>query len=104
PGEDTAILAPHLNFTAPETFRGTVSDRSDVYAIGCILHYLLTATEPIVFECSHPETLSADLDAAVCKIVATATAVDSECRYENLRWLALELRQAMQGLNAPLAA
>lgn len=79
--ERTATVVGKQCYIPPEQFRGKPTIQSDIYALGCTLHFLLTAQDPEPISVSRPrqvvETVSEELD----KIVAKATHPDAKRRY-----------------------
>ena len=99
------MLTPR--WAAPEQFEGHVDVRTDVYAIGLLLHVLLTGREFVerddVWSCAPPSQLATpgerskvagDLDA----IVMMALRADPDARYPSVRALADDLERYRRGL------
>lgn len=68
-------------YMPPEQFRGAPLPQSDIYSMGCTLHYLLTGSDPEPMEPSHPAGVNPQIGEDLDRIVATATAFDTERRY-----------------------
>lgn len=68
-------------YMPPEQFRGAPLPQSDIYSMGCTLHYLLTGSDPEPMEPSHPARVNPRIGEELDRIVATATAFDTERRY-----------------------
>jgi serine/threonine-protein kinase len=110
---ERALAKGTPGFMAPEQFRGeTRKDaRSDVYALGCLLYYLLTGSPPwsgsrdaiekamrrvprVSPRADYPElNISEGLDA----IVAKAMALQPQERYENAASLQADLQRYLAG-------
>lgn len=75
------VVGKH-SYMAPEQFKGLLSQSSDIYAVGCTLHFLITGRdpEPITESNSH-------------RIVSKATKLSKAERYQNLQELRLDLEQ-----------
>ncbi|GAB0105503.1 hypothetical protein JMUB6875_44820 [Nocardia sp. JMUB6875] len=103
-GEITATLA----YAAPEQLSGQVLDhRVDVYALGCTLFEMLTASIPfprastgaMIYAHLHeppprPSELNPRIPAAFDAVIATALAKDPNLRYQSCRALADAARAA----------
>ncbi|CAN5717619.1 hypothetical protein BH10CYA1_BH10CYA1_57650 [soil metagenome] len=74
------VVGKHA-YLPPEQFRGKATIRSDVYALGATMFFLLTGNDPEPISTSHPKkidpSISEDLDA----IVARATETSEQNRY-----------------------
>jgi serine/threonine protein kinase len=106
-----------LTYLAPERLRGEAADeRSDLYAIGVILHELLAGTPPFTGEddfdiiSAHlgddpPDlaTLAVPPPADVCAIVACALAKDRAERYPDAATMAAAIAHAARTLPPPTA-
>ena len=71
------VVKGHLLFMAPErTTHETVDPRTDVFSLGCVLHYMLAGTSPVVAfrksRDSHAIRISHTLDADIAEIVEKA--------------------------------
>ena len=77
---------------APEQLQGHTVTRSDVYAFGGTLHYLLTGKDPVPLRESHPSnfaTVSAELD----DLIARSTRLDIESRCGSITDVKSELME-----------
>jgi serine/threonine protein kinase len=84
----------HSRFTAPEQLAGGagLDQRSDVFAMGVILHELLTGSKfPGSGEGSQPPREYQDLPAVLWAIVRKATALNPKERHENINALLTRL-------------
>jgi serine/threonine protein kinase len=77
----TATVVGKHAYLPPEQFRGAAAPASDIYALGCTLHYLLTGADPEPLTSSHPilavDSVSAEMD----DFVAQCTCQDLGKRY-----------------------
>lgn len=92
----TATVVGKRSFLPPEQFRGKPTTQSDIYALGCTLHFLLTGSEPEPITVSHPilerSSISAELDA----VVAKATEPHLNNRYKNVEDIKMDLKASYE--------
>lgn len=69
----TGTLIGKQSYIAPEQFRGNAVPASDIYALGCTLHFLLTGYDPEPLSVSHPRRLNARVSSEVDELVAACT-------------------------------
>ncbi|HEY9785302.1 MAG TPA: serine/threonine-protein kinase [Candidatus Obscuribacterales bacterium] len=82
-GTATGTLVGKQSFIAPEQFRGKASTKSDLYALGCTLHFLVTGKEPVPLSVSHPRAVNENLSEGVDKLVASLTMTNPDERIES---------------------
>ena len=99
----TRTVMGKQRYMAPEQYRGKPSVRSDIYALGATLYFLLTGREPepiTVAKCKknsdNPETIPDSVDAFVSK----ATALDEAERYQSISIMNNELLKLIDALGA----
>lgn len=90
-------VAGKINYMPPEQFRGTPMPASDIYALGCTLHYLLTGEDPEPITTSFPLLLRRDISSHLSDIVAKCTALAPADRFAN----ATDLKAALAGAVSP---
>ncbi len=90
----TATVVGKHAYIPPEQFRGKANNRSDIFALGGSLHFMLTGQEPEPLSISHPKKLEARVSAELDSIIAKATAIDQNERYQN----AIEMRNDLYDL------
>lgn len=72
----TGTLIGKQSYIAPEQFRGKTSVQSDLYALGCTMHFLLTGSDPEALTVSRPKQCEASISVAVDDLVASCTQID----------------------------
>jgi streptogramin lyase/predicted Ser/Thr protein kinase len=118
PITSTGELVGTADYIAPEQIEGEPADaRSDVYALGCVLCFLLTGEAPFrrenelatLYAHGHaarprPSLLEPGLSEAIDDVVVQATAVDPAERYASAGELATNLQRAVDGAGRRAAA
>src|SRR5262249_29524560 len=69
-GQATGTFVGKQAYTSPEQFRGKATPQSDIYALGCTLHYLLTGGDPEPLSQSHPCWSNKDVSRDLNQLVA----------------------------------
>lgn len=101
-----------LTYLAPERLRGERADeRSDLYAMGVVMHELLAGTPPFTGEddfdlisahlSDDPPDLSAVAPPAVCAVITRAMAKDRADRHGSAHAMAAAIADAARGLPPP---
>ena len=104
-----------LDYVAPEQIRGqTVDARADVYALGGVLHFMLTGSVPFPRESDEarlwahlhdppprPSSLAPHVPATFDGVVAAAMAKDASLRYASAGALGRAAQAAARGDEAP---
>lgn len=88
----TATVVGKHAYIPPEQFRGKPTARSDVYAMGGTLHFLLTGQDPQPITPAHPQNFNAAVTTSLDELIARATAVDETKRVQS----AIEFKQALE--------
>lgn len=97
-GTATGTFVGKHAFIAPEQFRGKAVVQSDLYALGCTLHFLLTGQEPEALSMSDPREINATISKELCEVVTTCTNMDASSRYQS----ASQLIPILRGLASSL--
>jgi len=90
---DFGIARPHVDesdnthvvsagYSPPEQYWGDADTRSDMYALGATMHFLLTGEEPIPLQASSPRNLNPEVSQHANDVVLRATAQDKILRYQ----------------------
>ncbi|MBI4532432.1 MAG: serine/threonine protein kinase [Candidatus Melainabacteria bacterium] len=72
-------------YSPPEQYWGAADPRSDIYALGATMFFLLTAAEPVALHPSSPVSCNANVLSYVNEVVECATAQDPQSRYQSAR-------------------
>ncbi len=92
----TATVVGKQCYIPPEQFRGMPSIQSDIYALGCTMHFLLTGHDPEPMQESHPKELVESVSDKMDAIVARATAFNQDERFDS----AQSFREQLESLPA----
>ncbi len=82
-GAATGTIVGKQAYIAPEQFRGKATTQSDMYALGCTLHFLLTGQDPEALSQSHPKIIRQDVSDQMDDLVASCTALDTSERIKS---------------------
>ena len=86
------VVGKHA-YMSSEQFKGEIGESSDIYALGCTLHFLLTGVDPEPITESCPTEIVNTVSAAMNQIVSHATKFDKEKRLSNLNELRAQLER-----------
>jgi hypothetical protein len=86
------VVGKH-SYMSPEQFKGFLSQTSDIYALGCTLHFLLTGTDPEPLSESCPAKVNDSVSAELSAIVSKATTLDTDIRYSSINEMRIALEQ-----------
>lgn len=78
-------------YSPPEQYWGAADPRSDVYALGCTMYFLLTGKDSLALTVSNPKKLNPDVIDSLDRIVQRATQQDVWSRYQS----ALEMKEEL---------
>jgi hypothetical protein len=82
-GVTGTIVGKHA-YLPPEQFRGKATSRSDIYAFGATLFFLLTSKDPEPISQSCPSNSNVHVSQALNDIVKKATALKEENRFDTV--------------------
>jgi serine/threonine-protein kinase len=82
-GNSTGTFVGKQSFIAPEQFRGKACTQSDLYALGCTLHFLLTGQEPEALSTSTPRDVTPDINEELNDLVVCCTQMEPGDRYQS---------------------
>lgn len=78
-------------YLAPEQFRGKACHQSDIYSLGCTLHFLLTGCDPEPISQSSPGNENPEISVGLNRVVLKATALPLNQRYQSSNELQQDL-------------
>ncbi len=82
-GTATGTMIGKHSYIAAEQLRGKASVRSDIYAFGCTLAFLLTGQDPEALSVSHPRSVNSNVGETLDAIIARCTQLDEKDRYQS---------------------
>lgn len=84
------VVGKHA-YMSPEQFKGVLGESSDIYALGCTLHFLLTGSDPEPISESRPRKINQNVSEAMNEVVSKATKLDQAQRFTTLQELRAQL-------------
>lgn len=78
------VVGKHA-YMSPEQFKGLLGSETDIYALGCTLHFMLTGVDPEPISQSHPASVRSTVGKAIDQIVGDATKLKLADRLPNLK-------------------
>ena len=97
----TRTVMGKQRYMAPEQYRGKPSVRSDIYALGATLYFMLTGLEPepiTTARCRKNSRNAEVIPESLDKFVSRATALDEEQRFQSVAEVKIELTKLIQEL------
>jgi len=93
-GTATGTLIGKQAYIAPEQLRGKAEPRSDIYAFGCTLFFLLTGSDPEPLAVAHAKESNKSISFDLDKLIAQCTAQEANDRPST----AAEITRRLNGL------
>ncbi len=97
-GTATGTMIGKQAYIAPEQLRGKANPRSDIYAMGGSLFFLLTGQDPEPLTASQPATVKSGVNPQLDKLIGSMTAMEDEDRPKSARTVWEQL-QELRGLH-----
>lgn len=94
----TGSVVGKPNYISPEQFRGKPTKQSDIYSLGATLYYLSTGSDPPPITVLHPTKVNDSLSTAFDALVAKATQLDPQLRFQNIDEFQQELSLVQERL------
>jgi serine/threonine-protein kinase len=86
------VVGKH-SYMSPEQFKGELGEPSDIYGLGCTLHFLLTGVDPEPISESRPAEVNSAVSATMNQIVSLATKFDRAGRFSSLDEMRVQLER-----------
>lgn len=93
--EATGTLVGKQNYIAPEQFRGHATPQSDIYSLGCTMHFLLTSQDPEPLSESHPRAINPQVSEITDTLVSRCTALNVDDRIGTADMLLTQLHASV---------
>ena len=79
-GTATGTLVGKQSYLPIEQLRGKAVPQSDIYGLGCTMHFLLTGEDPEPLAVSHPRSINPNVSETLDAIVAQCTSAEASGR------------------------
>lgn len=87
----TGTMIGKQGYMPPEQFRGRATTQSDIYALGCTLHFLLTGTDPEPLSQPRTREIAPSISDEVQQIVLACTEPELNTRIKDIHELSVRL-------------
>jgi hypothetical protein len=91
-GTATGTMIGKQAYMSAEQLRGKATTKSDLYGLGCTLHYLLTAKDPEALTVSKPSSIVPNINLKLDALIANCTALEAHDRPDSARAVAATLK------------
>ncbi|HEY9869594.1 MAG TPA: serine/threonine-protein kinase [Candidatus Obscuribacterales bacterium] len=88
-------------YSPPEQYWGAADVRSDIYALGATMFFLLTGSEPVALHPCHPLSVNPAVSEHTNMVVYKATAQDPDERYQSAKEMRAALRSRSEDKPVP---
>lgn len=99
-GVTGTVVGKHC-YVPPEQIRGMATIQSDIYAMGATLFFLLTGQEPEPLSVSHPKERNESISESLDSLVARATQLEPEDRFQCSADVRTKLHALKDGVESP---
>lgn len=103
-GTATGTMIGKQAYIAPEQLRGKATQRSDLYALGGSLFFLLTGEDPEPLSPSSPRAVNAAISSGLDALILKLTAMEEEDRIMSADLALVALKDIKAGYATPLQA
>ncbi len=97
-GTATGTLIGKQAYMAPEQLRGKATTKSDVYAFGACLFFLLTGRDPMPLSACHPASVLPEIPEELDKLVASMTEPEQSDRIANFSVVLVRLNEVRSAM------
>jgi tRNA A-37 threonylcarbamoyl transferase component Bud32 len=91
----TQTIVGKPSYMPPEQFKGHRTVQTDIYALGATLAFLLTGQEPEPLTVSRPSDKGRQISCELDDVIARATALDRETRYQSMTSICDDLKRIL---------
>lgn len=99
-GTATGTLVGKHCYISPEQFRGKATTASDLYSLGCTMHYLLTGEDPTPLMQAAPREINEDISQTMDRLVGDLTNLEPTDRLANADQLIERLEKLTEELKS----
>ncbi len=92
----TGTIVGKQSYVPPEQLRGMATTRSDIYALGASLYFLMTGQDPEPLSESHPGLICPHLSVEIDTIVSRMTRLDETERFFSVEEIAVAVSESVR--------